>query len=215
MAVFAANGLAIERTRSIIQSSVDPRVARTREAIMAAVHRLLIEGKAGFSGTGDEPITVIDIVRTAGVSRSSFYSHFAGLDDVAAAILSEAFTSIRSLYSQSLADAAADAYASMRLSQVRLVDHFVQNRGLYAALALQPLSAGIQSETVRAMTGEILASFAARDIPSAVRPDIAATYIANAAVGLLYAWLRGEVEASAEELVDNLMSLMPAWLSGA
>ncbi|CAN5183776.1 TetR/AcrR family transcriptional regulator [soil metagenome] len=209
MATDESTEFAIDRTRSAIQSSNDPRVARTRDAILAAVRRLLTER------TDDEPIAVIDIVRASGVSRSSFYSHFTGLDDVAAYMLREAFARIRSLYSQSLADDAADAFETMRLSQIRLVDHFVENRVLFSALAAQPLGAVIQSDTVTAMAAEIGASFSGRDVPAGLRPDIAATYIAHAAVGLLYAWLRGEIEASAEELVASLMSLMPAWLSGA
>ena len=55
-----------------MRATSDPRAARTRQAIVNAVHELAHESPASPS--------VSDIVRRAGVSRSSFYTQFASMD---------------------------------------------------------------------------------------------------------------------------------------
>lgn len=57
-----------------IRLSADPRVARTRQATLDAVETL---------ATGDQPLTVAAMVRTTGIGRSSFCTHFSGSDEFA------------------------------------------------------------------------------------------------------------------------------------
>ncbi|MFX5562946.1 TetR-like C-terminal domain-containing protein, partial [Acinetobacter baumannii] len=47
-----------------------------------------------------------------------------------------------------------------------------------------------------------------------VDPDLAATYLAHAAMGLIASWVVGDVETEPGRLADHLTDLMPAWMSG-
>jgi hypothetical protein len=42
---------------------------------------------------------------------------------------------------------------------------------------------------------------------------VAATYVAGGTVMLLGSWIAGELPLSKEELVDELVALLPPWLS--
>lgn len=194
----------IEGIRHTLSGSTDPRVARTRAAILAAVHRLL--------AAGHESVSVTDIVRESGISRSSFYSHFASLTELAISMLGEEYARIAELDRDlRLANTVSDLDA-MRLSQERLVDHYVANRALYAAAVA--LSAETDRRAASEMAAPILENLRVlADLPPQLRAEIASVYIANAAVGLLHAWLRGEVEATRDQLVTHLVDLLPPWFS--
>ncbi|GAA2228147.1 TetR/AcrR family transcriptional regulator [Herbiconiux moechotypicola] len=191
-----------ESIRSTLDRSSDPRVVRTRAGILAAVHELV--------AAGDE-LSVSAIVRTAGVSRASFYSHYAGLDDLAASLRRTAFHTIAELY-------AADPHGSaeaMLSSQQRLVAHFADNRALYAAVAALPVSKEAYLADVRAMAAEIEDALGRQPgLPTGLEVTATARYIAGAAYGLLDAWITGEIDLADAELVDHLTRLLPPWFSG-
>lgn len=66
--------------RSRRVDSRDRRVQRTRASLVEAYRGLLDE---------EPPVTVSAVVERAGVTRSSFYAHFAGLDELAVAALTD------------------------------------------------------------------------------------------------------------------------------
>lgn len=191
-----------EAIRRTLRTSGDPRVARTRSAIVAAVHAL---------SDSDDDISVAAVVRTAGISRASFYSHFAGLDELAHALMRDAFSSIGAQW----ADETGDPTAAIRRAQRRLVDHFVENRGLYAAVAALPISKEAHLANARAMAAVIEQTLRAHpQRPADLAVEAVARYIAGAAYGLIDAWLTGEVVLEDGALVEHLVRLLPPWFSG-
>ncbi len=190
-----------EKLRGDLSDSTDPRVTRTRDALFAAVHRLAARGDTEFG--------VSDIVREADVSRSSFYSHFASLQDLTTQLQRRAFEDIAA---QERSERGSPD--SMRASQQRLVAHYAENRALYATVLALPLSHEAHTSAATTMGALIAERLAETGAPTGLTPALASTYIANAAVGLLIAWVRGDVEATPAEMVDHLLALMPAWLRG-
>lgn len=188
--------------RTTLGQSGDPRVARTRAGLLDAVRRL---------AEAEEELSVSSIARAAGVSRASFYSHYASLTDLASSLRRDAFSSIGHLYGvdpQSAPDA-------MRLSQERLVRHFADNRALYLAVAALPVSRESYLADVRAMAAIIEDEL--RDNPRrppALQVAASARYIAGAAYGLLDAWISGELDLTEPEMVEHLLQLLPPWFSG-
>ena len=180
-------------------ASADPRVQRTRAAIAEAV--------AGLTAAG-EPITVASIAREAGISRASFYSHYASLDELALSLMRDSFVSIADLW-RADPDAPTEA---MRTSQQRLVAHFAANRGLYSAYAAMPVSKENYLAAVRTMAAVIEPTLTgnpgAGDVPAAAR------YIAGAAYGLIDAWLTDDIALTDEALVDQLVRMLPPWFGG-
>lgn len=188
--------------RRTLRTSTDPRVARTRAAISAAVHQL--------SGA-DADITVTAIVRTAGISRASFYSHFASLDELARALTRDAVESIEDLWSH---DAGAPAEAMWR-AQRRLVDHYAANRRLYAAVAALPVSKEAHLADVRGTAAVIERAIAEHPgRPPQLDAGAVARFVASAVHGLIDAWLTGEVVIDDDAVVEHLVRLLPPWLSG-
>lgn len=191
------DGTPTQALRRTLDRSSDPRVTRTRAAIADAVHELSRQG---------EEITVAAIVRAAGISRASFYSHYASLDQLALALHQEAFATISELYAKE----ARDSAAALRDAQRRLVAHFVENRGLSAAVAALPVSKDMYLSGVRALAA-VIEEWLAREvtIPAGLDVEPTARYIAGAAYGLIDAWLTGELEMTDDALIDHLTRLLP------
>lgn len=188
--------------RHTLQRSADPRVGRTRAAILAAVSTLTESG---------EELSVSAIVRTAGMSRASFYSHYASLDELASSLRREAFLAIGDLYRFDLDDR-TDA---LRLSQERLVAHFSDNRALYLSVSALPVSRENYLSGVRTMAAVIEETLAVHPgRPDGLDVVATARYIAGAAYGLLDAWISEELDLTETQMVDHLTRLLPPWFSG-
>lgn len=188
--------------RSSLENSEDPRVVRTRAGILEAVRSL--------SEAGEE-LSAASIARAAGVSRASFYAHYAGLDDLANSLRRDAFRVIAELYDGEVHRSGARA---LELSQDRLVAHFAENRGLYAAVGALPVSKQSYLADVRAMAAVIERELAEHPaFPDDLDAVATARYIAGAAYGLLDAWIAEELDLTEPELVDHLLRLLPSWFS--
>ncbi|WP_139417895.1 TetR/AcrR family transcriptional regulator [Agromyces laixinhei] len=188
--------------RSGIRRSADPRAVRTRERIASAVQRL---------SHGGREVTVRAIVAEAAVSRATFYTHFADLEELALWLQSSTFEVLAEA-ERSEADA-GDPAEAMLVSQQRLVEHYAQNRALYAAVFTIPVARGMQSAVAQTMARRIRDHIVDRaDLPAALDAHLSALYIANAATGVIVAWVLDEVEADADAIASHLFELMPRWM---
>jgi len=195
----------LHETRKGIRSSGDPRVTRTRQAILDSVAEL---------AAGDGPITVAAIVRTAGIGRSSFYTHFSGIDELAVQVLRGAFESIGAEDVELRRHHIVSGAEAARLAQVRLVGHLVQHRALYASMLALPFTSAVFTQAVEGYAAQVRATIALLpETPHGLSADAVAVYTASGSLGLLAHWIRSDDPVSADELVDQLMSLLPAWLA--
>jgi AcrR family transcriptional regulator len=195
----------LHETRSGIRASGDPRVARTRQAVLDAVETL---------AAGDDPITVAAIVRTAGIGRSSFYTHFSGIDELAVVVLSAAFEAIGAEDVELRRHRVVSGAEAARVAQVRLVGHLVQHRALYASMLALPFTSSVYTRAVEAYAVQVRATIALLpEIPHGLSADAVAIYTASGSLGLLAHWIRSDDPVAADVLVDQLMSLLPAWLA--
>ena len=180
-------------------------MTRTRQAILDSVAKL---------AAGDGPITVAAIVRTAGIGRSSFYTHFSGIDELAVQVLRGAFESIGAEDVELRRHHIVSGAEAARLAQVRLVGHLVQHRALYASMLALPFTSAVFTQAVEGYAAQVRATIALLpETPHGLSADAVAVYTASGSLGLLAHWIRGDDPVSADELVDQLMSLLPAWLA--
>ena len=195
----------LHETRTGIRISGDPRVARTRHAILDAVETL---------ASGDEPITVAAIVRTAGIGRSSFYTHFSGIDELAVTVLSGVLEAIGAEDIELRRYRVVSGAEAARMAQVRLVGHLVQHRALYASMLALPFSSAVFTRAVDGYAAQVRATIALLpEVPHGLSADAVAIYTASGSLGLLAHWIRSDDPVPADVLVDQLMSLVPAWLA--
>jgi len=194
------------KLRQTLRESSDPRTERTRVAVLEAVEALHSQGLR---------VTVAALVREAGISRSGFYAHFSGLDDVASALLHDSLSEIASDYEATMGTSPAQSAHAMHEAQRRLVAHFAHNRALYLAVSGLSVSGRTRSDAVRILA-EVLVGPVLRHPrrPADADPVLTARYISGAAIALLEAWITGEVEADAETVALHLTRLMPRWFSG-
>lgn len=180
--------------------SHDPRAERTRQLIFSAIRSLIAQPAASVS--------VNEIVRLAGISRSSFYAHFASLDLLAAELLQAQFVDMGQA-GLDLPRPRTGENAS-RLGYSRLVAHMVENFPLYASVLELPLTRSAHDQIIAAYATRMLQSVLVFD--DSVNAHLVTTYVAGGALTLIGAWMRGHLDVSDDELVDQLVALLPDWL---
>lgn len=192
----------IAGVRDGLRSSSDPRVEATRAKLFDAVRALSAAG---------EVISVSSAAKAAGVGRATFYTHFSGIDDLALHLQETTFHAL-ALEARAEIAHGGDALAQ---SQRALIAHYGTYRALYAATFAVAVPRGVESRVASLMREEILAHIRLLiEIPAGVDPELAATYLAHAAVGLIASWVVGDVETEPERLAAHLTDMMPAWMSG-
>jgi AcrR family transcriptional regulator len=189
--------------------AADPRPARTRAAIHAAVERL--------TATAGAEVTVNAIAQEAGVSRTSFYAQFEDLDALAVSMLVDAFRDIGHDDVVARRAAGADAHQAARSSAFRLVEHIAARRAFYRASLDWKLTARVREVVEAAFAEQVLVSLdvAPERVPAALDRRDAARFVAGGVLAVLTAWLRDD-DASAtdpEAVADRLVSLLPDWLT--
>ena len=184
-------------SRQEVRGSFAPQVDETRAQILAAVRALVAD---------DELLSVSAIGRAAGISRTTFYAHFGGLDGLARAVWAEAAHAIDDLF-QFDVHTTPDA---IPLAIERLVQHVADHRSLYAAVAALPVSKASHVTNVRAMAVVMTASLEEHGFqPTGLQAATCARYVAAAVYGLLDAWVTDEIHLTQSELVEHLIALHP------
>lgn len=193
--------------RGTQSKAVDPRPARTRASIYEAATRLASEP--------GQTISVNAIIRASGVSRSGFYSHFTGLDDLLVAMVSEAFRDIATTYA---AAAKKDPTQAARQAQVQLVA-FIDDRRTFIRSSLDwPVSSHVHEIVTQAYADGVRDAIEARmeAAPAGTNVDDLATFIAGGAIAMLTNWVReGDESAPQSVMATRLLSVLPDWLIGS
>jgi len=183
----------------------DPRAGRTRQQIFDALRQLMSDGNAS--------VTVHQVVQAAGISRSSFYAHFASLDELAAELLRNQFAAIGTSGVDLRREDLIVGRAAARIGYTRLVEHMVENFPLYSSALEMPLARNAYDEIVEAYATRLVDSMVqVESVPSGINVSLATTYIAGGAMTLISAWMRERLEVSDDELVDQLVALLPYWI---
>jgi AcrR family transcriptional regulator len=184
------------------RATADPRAEKTRQAIFEAVRQLISDRVAS--------VTVSDIVRTAQISRSSFYAHFGSLDELATAFLRAQFAAIGA--TEPVGDDHLSGSHAARAGYTRLVAHIVEHYPLYSSVLEVPLTRTAFDDVVEAYSTRLLQSvFTVGYVPESVNPELLTTYVAGGALTSISAWMRGRIDISDDELIEQLVGLLPVW----
>jgi AcrR family transcriptional regulator len=190
-----------DAVRQMMRASGDPRAARTRQAIIDAVHELAAEGGAAPS--------VSDIVRRAGVSRSSFYTQFASVDELAGVVLREAFMTIGTANLAMLADGGVSVAEASRIAVGQLVAHVAQHRHLYRLGAVTPSS---HPEVLAALAAQVRQAIAFEPgTHGGVPAETEALYVAGGVLAVLRSWILGDLPGGVDDITSQILALLPPW----
>lgn len=185
------------------QRATDPRPARTRAAILDAIERL---------GARGSELTVATIVAEARLSRSSFYSQFKDLADVAVQLMGELYDEIEvrdaELRTREGPGAATRARTEMLVLELQRRSH------LYAAVLGTAVSAeGLREIFALIVKGNLEA--VRRIAPAGVEPEQATLYIAAGTLAVLVDWLMAGASTPVDAVLAELFSLFPSWATPA
>jgi AcrR family transcriptional regulator len=193
--------------RESLSATDDARAVQTRERLAAAFRGAVDEGQTD--------VTVTKICERAGIARSTFYTHFATVDDLAIAAVGDLITVAvvpdaerRITHELSLREIA-------RTSMELIIGNLWEARELVRFTMAMGSKAAIQERLIDDV------AFGARTTVRSALPELSeADAIVNAdflAAGTVVAALRWVVEPngiSKEHIIDQLVGLLPVWLAG-
>ena len=162
----------------------DPRVQKTRAALLGAFNRLFLE-------QGYDSVTPANIAAAAGVGRSSFYEHFDGKPS----LLRQSVTAVL----QPLAEAASGRPVP-RLSG--MLAHVWDNRRFARHLLEGPPRKIIQNHL-----SDLIEEILRRDgVTKSASPSLIALSIAAAQLALLEGWMSGRHACSIESFEKMIIA---------
>lgn len=172
----------------------DKRVQRTEQALFQAFTDLVLSRPYA-------EIKVADIIKAAGVGRSTFYEHYQSKDDV----LRQAMSGLLA----ALADTITPQHSPERVRFV--VSHFWDNRVRANALN-QPSTRAV---ITRALAAAFETRLALRPGHPRVPAKLLAQQLAEAQFGLLWVWLAGQASCPADQIADTLAATTRAIVEAA
>ena len=157
-------------------------------------------------------MTIADLSERAGVTRATFYNHYANplvplievlLADLESAHLEE---------ERRRADGIHSAAELLRLSIVDVADHIERFEAVYKLAVDDPADGGVYEALVRHFTDYAM-SFIGQsthpDVPLG-NPAVIAQFLAYGFAGAIKAWL-GDPSVSKDDLIDAASACAPAW----
>lgn len=162
---------------------IDRRRQRTRDAIRKAFISLAVKRRY-------DEFSTTELIATAKIGKSTFYEHYRGKDDV-----------LRSLMEGMLGELAHAATGQLGPARLRfLVSHFWSNRRLGKSVFGPPLV-----QPIRRRLAELIEDALCKQ-PRKTGPTkrARALYIAAGQIGVLHAWLSGDLSADIDEVVAAL-----------
>ena len=175
-------------------NDLDPRRRRTRDALQSAFTVLAQQRRY-------HEIRIDDILQAAGVSRSTFYEHFAGKDALLAASMDDALALLATL----------PAGRGSEQHVAALLAHFWDKRALARSLFQGTALRVIRAALVRQVEARLARSEGSRlRLPR----RLAAHGLADGMFSPIAAWLSGEAACSAGDLAAALADSSQAMLAG-
>ncbi|MFK8014132.1 MAG: TetR/AcrR family transcriptional regulator [Gammaproteobacteria bacterium] len=168
-----------------INSQSDRRTQRTRRALVAAFSELVLE-------PAQKKIRVADIVARADVGRSTFYEHYANLDDIHRHALAAPLTVLANI----VVGQPAPDYMSLE----ELLAHFRENQ----RRARETLSGTDRIQVSRVLVALVEERLADRAPDLSIPVRMAAIQLSEGPLALIEFWLRGELHATVAELADAI-----------
>jgi AcrR family transcriptional regulator len=166
------------------RSKVDPRKKRTRDELLAAFFKLVLSRRY-------HEIRIADILSESGVSRSTFYEHFASKDELLCASIEGPF--------QILAGMVCNESSSGQVEG--LLVHFWENRALARSLFQGAAHQALRRKLIRCIENRL--DDCARNRFRIPR-RLVAHALADGMFSPIIAWLLGEVACDAGDLTVAL-----------
>lgn len=175
--------------------------------ILNAIERLgARRRREGYQDVSD--LTVAAVVAEAQVSRSSFYTQFRDLGDVAVQLFGEVMTEI-DRRDRRLRDEDTDFFAT-RAAIRSVIEELSHRRYLYAVALGATSSIRTRKQITSLLAGAALAAIK-RTAPPGTDLGLVSSFFAGGMLAVLTRWLIGDINCSKDDLQSQLLELLPEW----
>ena len=162
----------------------DIRILKTHQAIENAMSDLLKEKSF-------DHITTTELVKRAGISRSSFYTHYQDKYEMIDKYQSGFFTNIASIFDRNNTDLGSAIYEIFNF-----LDKGTREIHMYLIQQLKNFLSDV-----------ILPNFGQKSLDQ-VNLDYRTTYLSQAIFGILQLWIKRGKQESPQEITDILMLML-------
>lgn len=168
-------------------ASSDRRVQRSRAALRTAITELTLE-------RGYTHLAPNDVAERADVGRSTFYTHFSGLDDLLAHSLDRHLSTL----------AECTLKPDLEPALVQLLEHFWEQRAVARTILREAALAAISRSLAEKIEARLLELGRTRKSRTALPTRLLAIQISAGQLAALGAWLAGRAPASPVEVSQLL-----------
>jgi len=178
-------------------ATMNRRGQRTRAALKLAFIDLVLS-------RGYAPLAVTDIIRQAGVGRSTFYLHYAGKEALLADSLKHPCAGL----------AAYVAGNARPAEQVAQLEHFRAQRRLNRVFFEPPIRALWVGVLARTIARQLARPGALRRVPGGAGTSLFCRVVAEMQIALITQWLNSPAPAKSEHIAAMLAAYTQALLQG-
>ena len=198
----------LEGRRRGIGTTGDVRAARTKRALSDALRR---HTRPELTSE----LSVASVSRTAGVSRATFYTHFADVDALVAFSVRELFDELISNDVEMRRTHDLDRREIGRLSLRRLIDAFVDHREVLPLVLASDTRSSMHSRLVDLVETTIRSAIALEHPRMPERfAARASVFIGSAISAVVFDYLATDPLDDPEILVEDILALVPRWILG-
>lgn len=177
---------------------MDRRVLKTRKAIIEAFVGLLEEQDF-------EQITINDIADRANVNRGTIYLHYADKFDLLDQCIE---TYLQQLLDACMIESSTTTPVTAKDALLRTFRYLEQHASTYTTLLTKKGIPVFRSKLMTLLVQGVEEQMDACGIQEGMKKEITIQFLASAAVGLLEWWIMNSMPYPAEEIVDQLISLL-------
>ncbi len=180
------------------ESTLDPRVRRTRQWIGDALVALLQEKPFA-------EISITDLTRRADIARVTFYQHFDSKESVLLALVSDFFERLYQLFDLSTLLQTGEAFPQNGVGPLPVSDELDLQQAHLVQVALEEVGPAVRRLAVTSFAQALARGGFSR---SAVEARVVATYHVNGILGLLESYLNNELPISSAEFREATLTLL-------
>ncbi|MFC9712465.1 TetR/AcrR family transcriptional regulator [Paenibacillus sp. NPDC056933] len=181
---------------------MDRRVLKTRKAIMEAFVGLLEEKDF-------EQMTINDIADRANVNRGTIYLHYADKFD----LLDQCIETYLQQLVETCLNGSPASPVTAKDALLRTFRYLEEHAAIYSTLLTKKGIPAFRSKLMTLMVQGVEDQMDACGIQRGMKMEITVQFLASAAVGLLEWWIMHSMPYPAEEMVEQLITLLELHLS--
>jgi len=192
--------------REALAVAADVRVTQTRAALEVAFRQCAEERVPNLG--------VAEVCRRAGVARSTFYTHFASVDDLAVSVVNDVLAGVAPLdpVRRTARDLSRSEITRMGLGE--LVDGLWAERSVLLYVLDMASGSALRQRFVASLARGALATVQAeRAGAGETELRVASSFFAAGVLQVILDWLRHPGGVVRDELIDALFTVLPAWLT--